>query len=59
MSSSGIITYRDDIKIPIGNSIRVNLIFMGSETVVRPDKAYCRKCLNDIENYLNFDWKMK
>ena len=28
MSSSGIITYRDDIKIPIGNSLRVNLIFM-------------------------------
>ena len=55
MSSLGIITYLDDIKIPIGNSIRVNLIFMCSETVVRPDKAYCRKCLNNIENYLNFD----
>ena len=55
MSSLGIITYLDDIKIPIGNSIRVNLIFMGSETFVRPDKAYCRKYLNNIENYLNSD----
>ena len=29
---------------------------MGSETIVGPDKAYCRKYLNDIHKCLYFDF---